>query len=929
MRNAKLGCGALLTALLVAGTSPAQAEPRASVAAFDRAFTRFKAGDLRVARVELLNALKEDPNNGVARLLFARVQLARGNGVAAETEIERAVKAGIPREKTLHLTAHALLLQGKASQALQKAGDRSIPPQFASYAARMRGRAQTALGSKADAGREFNEAVRVAPNNPDAYVDFARFQLGSADLPGAVRSIDRAIALSPNDVEALLLKGGVIRATQGPDKSLAWFDRALAVDANSIETLLERASTLSDLKRYDAARADLKRVTDLIPNHPLAMYLSAATSVREGKFDDATRQLAATKGMLDKYPPAQALRAQIALKQRNLGQASENLAALVAASPNNLGARRALAQVQLERGDARGALATLQPVADKADLDPGTLAMLGSAHAQVGEFAVAQGFYERAQKLAPNVGILNTQLAMTRMAQGDAKGATAGLEAVLQKDPKSLQGLTSLTYVHLRARDYKGALATSERIVAAYPNLPVAYTLRGTALLGVNDAKRAEADFRTAIAKDPKFLDARRNLAQLLVLTKRAPEGQKELRAIVASNPNDVRSLMLLADLAGASSTERTELLKRAVLVNPKDAAPRAALIQTYLQQRQPGPALTEAASLARDVPNNPSVLQLLAATQIANKQQPAAVETVRRIVAIAPKAAEAKLLLARAQAAAGVSGVPAARATLEDAIRQGGPGVEGLYIELIKLQMATKDVNGALATAERLKAQTPQKVAADKLIGDINLAAGRAPAALEAYGRVRAKVDNAQAAVLVANALSATGRKDQALKTLTDYRAKHPKDLMGGVAVADAYIALKDWRSAIAAYLSMSGTPAANSAAVLNNLAFAYNAVGDPRAVAAAAKANQLSPGQPTIEDTYGWVLVKTGRDPKRGLALLQSAAKGLPNDPNVRHHLGMAYKANGMRAEAQRELRAALAAKAGLDDPVGARAALAGVGG
>jgi len=917
-------------AVILATAAPARADAPASMAAYNQAFAHFQAGDLRAARVELLNALKEDSGNGVARLLFARVQIARGNGVAAQTEIERAVKAGIPREKTYHLTANALLLQNQAGQALQMASNSRIPPQFGAYAARMRGRAQLGLNHPTEAAREFADAVRLAPGSSPAWTDLARYQFGTGHVPEGIKSIDRAIALDGNSVEALNLKGSVSRATQGLASGLPWFDRAIKVDTNSIESLLERAATLSDMGRYDAARADLKHVLGLIPSQPFALYLSAVVAARENKYQDAEALLAQTKGVLDKYPPAQLLRANIALKQNNLGVAFENLSAAVASNPGNLGARRMLAQVQLQRGDARGALVTLEPVAKIPNLDAPTLALIGAAHAQVGDFPAAQGFYERAAKLAPNLPGLDTQLAMTRMAQGDAKGATAGLSEVLKKDPKSLQALTSLAYVNLRGQDYRGAYAAADRIVAAYPKNAVGYTLRGTAAFALKDTKRAESDFRAAIAADPKFPEAHSSLAQLLLATGRTDAAKTELRAMVASDPRNVRAMMMLADVAGRARAlpERVDWLKRAVLVNPKDPGPRAALIATYLAQQQGGQALTEATALARDLPNNTTALQLLAGAQIANKQPSLAVATVKRIVDLAPQSPEAKLLLARAQMATGPAGYNDARATLQGAIRQGGPGVDQAYIGLVQLELAAKNPDAALAEAEKLKSVTTQKVAADKLIGDVNMAAGRAPAALAAYQRVRAQANNGATAALVARAQSAMGQGDVALKTLADFRAANPKDLLGGVALAEQYIARKDWRAAISTYLTLRNTPAADSPEVLNNLAFAYNEVGDPRAVAAAARANVLAPGQPTIEDTYGWVLVRSGRDAKRGLALLQDAAKAMGSDPNVHFHLGMAYKANGKNADAARELRAALASP-GLDNAAAAREALASVGG
>lgn len=924
--------GPALAALVLAGTTPAFADidAGASRAAFNQAFGRWKAGDVRGARVELLNALKENPGNYDARLLFARVLLKRGDGVAAQTEIERAVKAGLPRDKTHHLIAEALLLQRQPQRALDEASNASIRPQFAAYAARMRARALEGQGKLPAAKAELDRAARIAPGNSDVFLDLARYQAGTRNIADAGRSADRAIALNPNNSEAVLLKGGLVRATQGVAAALPFYDRALAIDSNSIEALLERAATLGELKRTDAAQADLKKVLGLSPGYPIALYMQAVFAARAGKLADAQALLGQTKGMLDTYAPAQSLKAELALQQGNFGVAFDTLNKLVAAQPDNVSARRALAGVQLQRGDPQGALATLKPLDALPNLDAGTLAMLGSAHAQSGDFTVAQGYYERAAKLAPASPQIRTQLAMTRLAQGDAKGAVAGLEQVLKTDPKALQPLTSLTYVELRAQDYAAARATATRIVAAYPNLAVGYHLRGTAALGANDAKHAEADFRVAIAKDAKFLDPQRYLAQLLIATNRAAAGEAQLRAIIANNPGDVRTMLLLADVAGRANKwpERIDWLRRAETADPKQPGTRVALVQTYVAANRPGDALTEASGLARDRPNDPAALQLLGSAQIANKQTAAAIATFQRLQTLVPGTLAPRLLVARAQSLA-PGGAADARATLEAAITSAPAGkADQAYIELVQLEAREKRYDAALAVAERLRAATTQKVVADKLIGDLNMEANRPVQALEAYRRVQSKVNNGQVAAMVAAAQVKAGQGGAALAGLQAFRSANPKDLIGGVALADAYIQQKNWRAAIGAYLGMKNTAAAGVPAVLNNLAYAYLQVGDPRAVAAGAKANQLAPGQPTIEDTYGWILVKTGHDPRRGLALLQAATKGLPRDADVHYHLGSAYKANGQNADAARELKAALAFP-GLEEPAAAKAALAGVGG
>jgi Tfp pilus assembly protein PilF len=75
--------------------------------AYERGLAAFDAGDIRTARVEFLNALQANPNDRTARIMQARVDLALGDGVAAESEVQRARQSGASAAETAHLLAHA------------------------------------------------------------------------------------------------------------------------------------------------------------------------------------------------------------------------------------------------------------------------------------------------------------------------------------------------------------------------------------------------------------------------------------------------------------------------------------------------------------------------------------------------------------------------------------------------------------------------------------------------------------------------------------------------------------------------------------------------------------------------------------------------------------------------------------------------------
>jgi Tfp pilus assembly protein PilF len=92
-----------------------------------------------------------------------------------------------------------------------------------------------------------------------------------------------------------------------------------------------------------------------------------------------------------------------------------------------------------------------------------------------------------------------------------------------------------------------------------------------------------------------------------------------------------------------------------------------------------------------------------------------------------------------------------------------------------------------------------------------------------------------------------------------------------------------------------------------LNNLAWVYQQLHDPKALALARRAYLLAPANGQIADTLGWILTQQGQ-PATGALLLRQAAARLPQDPGIQYHLAVALNDAGQRQQASEVLNAIL---------------------
>ena len=482
----------LLAAAMLAGTaacSNAPAGAGGAQGAYQRGVSALDRNLPAEARIEFLNAIKADPNDGKVRIAQARTYLLLGDGVAAEAELARARQLNVPLADTHHLMAHALLLQNRAQDALAEAA--KAPPAHAAYAARMRGRAYMVLADAGRAGAAFEEAIAAGGNDSGVWTDVARFRRGTSDIAGAVAAADKAVQLDPRNVDALSLRGELTRSQYGLAAAMPWFDKALQIDPNHVPTLVERAATLGDLGRMKEMLAETRKILTISPNNPVAYYLQAMLAARANKYDLARSIYQRTGGKLDDKPAGMLLASAIDFETGNAEQAIQRLSKLVGAQPDNVKARRLLAAAQWRLGDAAGTIQTLRPLADRPDADSYVLTLIGKAYDRQGNTEVAARYLARAAEPQRR-----TATALLDAPVDDARLAL--LRRKLEASPNDAQLQVQLIRALLGRGMGAEALQRARTLQAGSPGVPDAHVLVGDARGITGDYKGAVEEYRKA-----------------------------------------------------------------------------------------------------------------------------------------------------------------------------------------------------------------------------------------------------------------------------------------------------------------------------------------------------------------------------------------------------------------------------------------------
>lgn len=185
---------------------------------------------------------------------------------------------------------------------------------------------------------------------------------------------------------------------------------------------------------------------------------------------------------------------------------------------------------------------------------------------------------------------------------------------------------------------------------------------------------------------------------------------------------------------------------------------------------------------------------------------------------------------------------------------------------------------------------QAPGAITPRRLLAHAQLASGDAAAAYATIEPLaNSALGNAQDLALYSKSAKASGRPAALAGALQ--KSAPAERIARLLAAGDKALGSKDWRAAISSYEELRGYTSDSNAMVLNNLAYAYGKAGQVnKAIALAEKAHHLAPGQASVKDTLGWLLVNSGQNRKRGIVLLEEAVKLAPANRNIANHLAAA---------------------------------------
>ena len=908
--NRTLIIGAVVVSLAVGGGGYAMY--KRSRDPMRRADAALAVNDYRAAQIELRNAIVKNPGDAEPHLRLAKVEMKLADAVAAEKQFRIAAALGSDKWVIIPQLGESLVAQSLFRDTLRQIPPNGPTPEIAAKNLLLRSIAQLATSDIPAATATLAEARKVAPNQVEVSLIAARLAAAQNDFAGTEAHVDEALKRDPTEIEALLMKENLLTSKNDRAGALDVANRAVASAPWSAMARMDRANQLLFAGQDEKAQQDVDAVLAVQPRFTEAVYLNGVLMARRGKYAEAAIQLGKLDTANIKSPQAVYYQGLIAARLGQTESAAEYARRFNAMVPNDPQGRRLLAETELAAKRPDRALPVLEKALADGQNDAATLDLLGRTYIALGNRPAALATFTNAADLAPEDPSILAHLGLSQMQVGDTTDAATTLQRSLAVLPTSTPAAEALVAATIDVGDLPKAQAALDRLRAQAGETEMVGVLTGLIRFRSNDMEGAQAAFTKTLNAFPGSIDAKLNLARVLVRTNRRAAGIAMMGELLAKNPTNTATLgeylpLLAQDNQLSTAVQALEAARKA---DPKQPMFTGMLADTYVAMGNPDRAIA-IASGGGPVGQLPiAVLGPLARAQVAARKLDDAKNTYRVLLAATPgdpvnRSAQVALLLSTGDNEAALAALRESLAAL--------PGNFRVMSSIVAVELGTKGLDAALKAADELRADLRNQPFSVLLKGDLLSRANRPAESAQAFQQ---EFDKAPAPLLMlrlAAALVAAGQDDVASEKLRAWIREHPEPVDAAQVLAQLDIKAKRFADA-QTHLAMVLEKRPDSPLALNNLAWTYYLIGDKRARATAQKAYLQSPTWDAA-DTLGWIMTEEGAA-RSAVPILQQSAKQRPNDPSIQYHLAVALKNDGQSEEAAKLLQPIVHSPAAFDD-------------
>jgi cellulose synthase operon protein C len=586
------------------------------LAQLDLANLLISGRDLKQAQLHLDILRLKQPSNPTTYEAWANFYAAQDNLASAIQEMQKGILAGPSRsESYLNLA----LLQLRANLPDQAEANFKNAAALGPKAMN----AQLALGGFyqsrnriPEAEQQYRHAMEVDPKDPTPRAALVRLMMAEGKKAEAEAFLRQTKADLPNNSEGYRMLGDFYFATGEIDKATAEYSSLYSSHSKDVQVKKNYIQLLILKNRLDDAAKLNNEILKANAHDVEGLVYRGQIQLRQG---DANGAVDSLQSALRNDPDNGVAHYQLGVafdQQHNEARAESEWNEAIRLRPDMTDAERALAALELRRGDLNALTQTAQQIITAQPYSGDGYLLRAIAEMNRQKYTESEQDLQKSMQFAPASAAPYVQMGNMRLLQKNYTEAEKFYQQALDKDPSSSDGLSGLMNTFLAAKQPDKAIAAAYTQIGKVPNNSNFYDLLGTALFdGKKDLKSAEAALRKAIELDKNNGDALGKLGKVQVAEGSADQALATYTQSIKDHPREVSFYILAGEIYESRNNwdQAKTLYQQALNIQPDN--PLASNNLAYVMLEQGGNvdvALAMAQTARRGMPDSPNAADTL-----------------------------------------------------------------------------------------------------------------------------------------------------------------------------------------------------------------------------------------------------------------------------------------------------------------------------
>lgn len=845
------------------------------------------------------NALEKDQNYFEARFQLARAYMRVGKIDSAEKELQK-VKLQNPASRDVQLElARVYLQQSKADEALREIsayiGDTSTDAD----ALEISGAAYAINGDYNIAIAHLQKASANAANTTAA-ITLAKVYFKMGNVDAAKQELAALLGKDPSNKVGLYTLADLQIREKDSEGALKRFDQIIQYHPSDIEAYFKKGMLFVEKGDYEGALSLSGSMTEKFPKRPEGLRLKGITLFYKKSLGEAV--VALQKSISVQPHVSSYYFLGLCHYYRNeLEQAMSQLQKALDLQPGFTQARLLIGVILMKKNNYDDAIAEINKTLEGNANNALAHNILGSAYLAKGLHDKGMEELNRAIDIDPKLVDVHLKKGLFDLSRGNLRDAETDLKTAVQVAPDLLYSRALLASYYMKQNDFQKAITVLNEGLKGKPSDALFYNLIAEVMLRQNRTAEAEQYLQKAKELSPEYPNSYFNLAAISFQNGKQEQGIQELKTLIAKAPGNVRALLSLASLleTGGGNDEALKYYLQAKATGKVESF--IALANYYMRKKETDKALQALDEGKKANPSDLSIPETRGKVFISQKRYDEALKVFSEIEQVNPKAALPYVIntyLAMKQPEKALARVQAEIKKYPDSAE--------LMAESARISMMMGKHQEAVEKANEIIRKKPASP-----VGPLALAAiyheSKEPAkAIDVLKNVRIK--DVAVLMMLGNMYAA---KKEYISAIEQYRKAEevkPGYVPALFQQASVLHVMGKRKEAIVSYQQVLRF-APNYVPALNNLAYLYADEPKelPAALQLATKAYTIAPNDGLVQDTLGFVLLKSGKI-SEGLSALKKAIELVPDNPSISYHLALAYKEQGDRVKSIEYLQKAL---------------------